>query len=200
MSKPFRIITICFVLFIPFGLFAQEAGKIEFERRVSKDQFPAQIIQELSTFLDDARRVRFFQEFDGTQYSWEVKMVYNRKIFSIEYSADMSLLDIEVLENWRWVSTAIKEPLAYYFDKHYERYRIRRVQLQFLLQPGQTQVEFIAAILRYELPQAQSYELEAEVKGIDNKEFGFYEFLFDNKFQLIEKRKIIPISDVNLHF
>lgn len=200
MSKLVRYFTICFVLFIHFGLYAQENGKIEFERRVSKDQFPAQIIKELSTYLDAARRVRFYQEFDGTRYSWEVKMVYNRKVFSIEYGSDLSLLDIEVLENWRWVSPSIKEPLADYFDKHYERHRIRRVQLQFLPQPGQTPEEFIASILRDDLPQAQSYELEGEVKGIANKEFGFYEFLFDHKFQLIEKRKIIPISDVNLHF
>ncbi|HSV87384.1 MAG TPA: hypothetical protein VLH61_01950 [Bacteroidales bacterium] len=200
MFTLFRLFALNFLIFIPLVLFSQEVEKIEFEKRVTKDQFPEQIIQELGEYLENSRRIRFFQEFDGIQYTWEIKMVFNRISFSIEYNPDLTLLDIEVLENWRRLSPLVKEPLAVYFNQHYVRYKIRRVQQQFLPQPGRDQNEFIASILKGPMPPAQAYELEAEVKGINNNEFGSFEFLFDKDFQLKEKRKIIPLSDVNLHF
>jgi len=200
MSPCFRYFILGSFLLLNQGLFAQEAGKIEFEKRVSKAQFPEQIIHELATFIDDARRIRYFQEFDGTQYFWEVKMVYNRRQVSIEYRADMSLLDVEVLESWSKVGPSIREPLSRFFDQNYKRFKITRIQQQFLPQPGQDIEPFITAVIKGYLPPAHAYELEAEVMGIETREFGFYEFLFDQNFHLIEKRKIIPLSDVNLHF
>jgi|GEM_PF-1372732 len=199
--KSFLSLTLFLLLFFgSLGLFAQPNGKTEHELRINRNEMPVKILEELADFLEEARRIRYFREFDGTSYFWEVKFIYEGRHFSVKFNQDYSLYDIEFLTHWRLAEREVRQPLISYFEQNYRRFRIKRLQFTFLPQPGISQPDFFERILDDALPPPQFYEVEAEVISSITGTMGFYEFRFDTHFNLVEKRIIIPVSDVNLHF
>lgn len=199
--RRFLSLTMFLLLFLSsFNLFAQQNGKTEFELRVNRHEVPVKILEELADFLEEARRIRYFREFDGTSYFWEVKFIYEGRSFSVKFNQDYSLYDIEFLTHWRLAEREVRQPLISYFEQNYRRFRIIRLQYTFLPRTDISQPDFFERILDDDLPPPQFYEVEAEVISPTTGAMGFYEFIFDTHFNLVEKRIIIPVSDVNLHF
>lgn len=199
--KIFLSLTMFLLLFLgSLGLSAQQNGKTEFELRMKRHEVPVKILEELADFLEEARRIRYFREFDGTSYFWEVKLIYEGRHFSVKFNQDYSLYDIEFLTHWRLAERAVRQPLTSFFEQNYKRFRIKRLQYTFLPRADISQADFFERIMDDELPPPQFYEVEAEVISPTTGAIGFYEFTFDTHFNFIEKRIIIPASDVNLHF
>jgi len=196
----FGILVVVSMLFGSLQLQAQQTGKIEYERKVSKQEVPTEILRELQEYIEEGRRIRYFKEFDGTSYSWEVKLIYEGKHFSIEYSADHTLLDIEQLVHWRLAGSNLRENLRKLFEQNYSRFKILRVQHTFLPPTGVARLDFIENVLDDDRPTANYFEIVAEVVSATTMELAQYEYIFDSAFKLISKRRIIPLSDVNLLF
>ena len=62
-----RINLYILLLFTSFSLMSQE--KKEYEKRISKDSFPAEALELLNPFLPNTKRLQFYQEFDGESES-----------------------------------------------------------------------------------------------------------------------------------
>jgi hypothetical protein len=179
---------------------AQEGVKREFEQRVRPDQFPSSIYADLQPVTENARRVRYFREFDGENYSWEVKMVYGGRHFSLEYNDSHQLNDIEELVRWRRLDPATRAALSRYFESNYDRFRVKRFQKQFFPRPETDPMQTIEAILSGSRTNPDGYELEADIRRAEDRLIGTYEFQFDKDFNLVSKRKIVPLSHDNLVF
>jgi hypothetical protein len=197
-SKPFSFLFFLILLGAP--VFAQTDFKREFEQSIRKSQTPQEILESLSPFMDQARRVRCFRQVDGQELSWEVKMNYRGRQFSIEFYDDYTLKDIEELIRWRKLEFTTRKSIEEFFKENYSRYRIKRFQKQFIPQEGEYLFSFIANTLTNASIKPDGYEIEAEVRNNETGELGFFEYQFDSEFRLKRKRKIIHDPDGNLLF
>lgn len=179
---------------------AQSDTKREFEQSVKPGQVPEAILNVLTPFIEQGRRIKYFKESDGENISWEIKMRYQGRQFSIEFYEDSRLKNIEELVGWNRLERGPRNSLGAFFESNYQRFRIKRFQKQYIPDKDQEVGTFISKVLSVEGLPPDGYEVEAEVRSKETREFGFFEYLFDQDFQLISKRKIIPVPDGNLLF
>ena len=196
--KSFFLLLILFAARIP--LMAQSDEKREYEQSVDIEMVPGPILEYLSPFIDKARKVKFFRESDGENRTWEIKMKYQGRQFSIEFFDDNRLKDIEELVRWKRLNEEMRRPLNEYFDSNYKRFRIKRLQKQYHPANPSAPEEFLVKVLSSAQVPPDGYEIEAEVSGRETDDFGLFEYRFDQNFQMLSKRKIIPVSDGNLLF
>lgn len=197
-SKP-HIVFPALLLLVMLGN-AQPPVKLEVEQSIRRQDTPSQLLEILSPFLEQAKRVRYFMQTGIDQVTWEVKMSYNGRQFSIEFFEDFQLKDVEELIRWRRLEGRVREPINKYYSDNYSRFRIKRFQKQFF---PDTEVDpqcFLSSIFSGERKGPDGYEVEAEVRNTDSRKFGFYEYQFDQEFRLINKRQIIQDPDGNLLF
>ncbi|MEE4176475.1 MAG: hypothetical protein V2I46_03105 [Bacteroides sp.] len=195
-------INLLFLILTSVGMssLAQSVEKREFEQSVKMHQVPGQILEYLSPFMDKAKKVKYFRESDGENLTWEVKLKFKGRQFSIEFFDNHTLKDIEELVRWKSLEPEAGVPLNDYFESNYRRFRIKRIQKQY--HPGKDveMTAFIEKVLSADNLPPSGFEIEAEVRGHDRGDFGFFEYQFDASFNLVSKRKIIPVSDGNLLF
>ena len=89
----FRLILIG-ALLCCFSITAQTKNEKEF--RISLSEFPQNSQEILSAVQDQVKRIRFYKEIDGDQESYESKFKFGKRWFSVEFSKDGVLEDIEV--------------------------------------------------------------------------------------------------------
>ena len=68
--------------------FAQ--NKYERESRIDKEEFPSKSFSLIQKYLEDAKRVRFYQEMDSTKKSYEAKFKKGRLHYSVEFNKNGS--------------------------------------------------------------------------------------------------------------
>lgn len=186
------------LLMVFFSGQAQEAGgskatdniKYEREFRIRKDQFPTRALQSVENYLPEVRRLRFYREIDSNRSSYEVKFKYIRLHYSVEFSSEGALEDVEVrikpvdipADSW----TAITRDLTQRFSK----YRIRKIQQQYPREAfPSAQITLQKAFQNLILPEIR-YELIVQARA----EEGFlnYEILYDANGSFLNLRKSLP--------
>lgn len=174
---------------LSFSSVAQEP-KQEKEKAIKKSQMPEEAIKLLQPVFEDARRVRFYQEFDGEQTSYEAKLNWRHKKLSIEFFSNGKLMDIEQLIDVREVEETTREEINTYFTNTFGQYKITRIQRQFTAEEqDEEEEEVMEEFMENGWDDLTiRYEIVAEVKN--SYMFGPYEFLFDQDGKLIQKKKI----------
>ncbi|NNE76515.1 MAG: hypothetical protein HKN31_05520 [Pricia sp.] len=176
------------VLFL-FGLSAWTQNKYEREYRIKKSQFPQASLDYISDRLEDARRIRFYKETDSTKISYEVKFKKDRLKYSVEFTEEGVLEDVEIeikpLDIPNDAYTEIKEYLSDNFAKH----NIRKIQQQYSTADSDTETTLKNAFQNLLLPSIK-YELIINAK----KDGGYaqFEVLFDAQGDFISMRKSLP--------
>lgn len=170
--------------------------KNEQERPASPDDLPTDVIDLIEDIEFDVQEIRYFNQIRDGEEAYEVKITYNDRLYSLEFDHDGELEDIELLIDEEELPDGCRECIYKYLDQRFDRYKLTRIQLQFL--PGDTdEDEFIEEILS---GSRDDYEprVEIEAEGQNSSELGFFELLFDSDGQLVSSRKILKRSLDNI--
>ncbi|MGO1595086.1 MAG: hypothetical protein ACTHZ1_03630 [Sphingobacterium sp.] len=181
-----KIIILFSILLFSSLLFAQQ--KFEKESRITEDAVPPNAIQYLESLFSDTPKVRWYREESLEGISIEGKTKRDEGRYSIKFSTGGELRDIELTQSFEEIPEDVQEEIEDYFSDNYDRYRIKKVQIQWLGDPD---------VLRTLINQgdtSQRYETNYEIEFSARKDRKTkpYETLFDHTGEHIETKEIVP--------
>ncbi|MEL6976881.1 MAG: hypothetical protein AAGL29_16070 [Bacteroidota bacterium] len=129
------------VLCLLWGILGAAQQKKERESRVTRDEIPQNALELLNPYLEDAKRLRYYQESDGNKRSFEVKFKKGKLRYSVEFSPEGKLEDVEFLiksadipdETWANIQSTFQEK----FSKTY----VKKIQQQYPCE-GKDEIKF----------------------------------------------------------
>ena len=121
--KAFILLVMCC---LAFSLAAQE--KRESERRISPDEMPQAAMKAMESFIPKWRKLRYFQETDGTRTSYEAKFLYKGRRFSVEFSTTGILEDIEIIQKYTDMPESVRDSLESYLASKFKSFDIIKYQ------------------------------------------------------------------------
>lgn len=183
----FNFIFIGFLCFIQIG-FAQ--NKYEKESRIKKEAFPENAFALIESYLEDAKRIRFYQETDSTKKSFEAKFKKGRLHYSVEFNQEGDLEDVEFIINENDIPEDTWNRIKNYLNSQYPKLRIKKIQQQHP-RMGDSKKTLREAFQNLMLPHI-NYEIIFSSKK--EKRFQSYEALFNAEGSLLNIRKSFPPS------
>lgn len=171
------------------GCWASAQNKYEREYRIKKSQFPEKALGYIDEKLQDARRIRFYKETDGTNTNYEAKFKKDRLKYSVEFSEDGVLEDIELLIEPIDIPDDTFSKMSGYLGEDFLKYRIRKIQQQYPIGENNTETVVKNAFQNLMLPYIK-YEII--VSGKKERGFARYEILFDADGNFENLRKSLP--------
>lgn len=190
MSK--KKVFLVLLLIYPLVNFSQDL-KQEVEKRIKEVEMPQSALDILKPHLGEASRVKYYYETDLEHVSYECKFVLQGELYSVEFTEDGSLEDVEILIDFDAIDKVAAQSIIKSFSS-YDRFRIRRTQRQFTTQTEPNQ------LLQKVIDKAEGLILKYEIVVSLKKggEWNTYEMLFSDKGQLINQRKVIDRQTDNI--
>lgn len=185
-----RFKCIFFFLFLCNILYAQV--KDERERRISKNDMPILALEFLERLPNNCKRFKYYKETDGPATSYEAKFKYNQKIFSVEFSNEGLLEDIEVIVKLKKITPNAKNKIQYYFKTQYKKHQIIKLQKQYKNVTDTHLNKLLDNALYNKQHTPVFYEIVAEV--FSGKKRSIVEFIFDSSGKLLNQRPLKPSS------
>jgi len=170
--------------------FGQGEKKLEKEKRIKEKELPEKVLKTLQPYLKDVRKLKYYEEFDGSSTSFEAKFIYYQNKFSVEFSEDGNLEDVEVIRCFTELPTAVQNKIVDYLYPN-ENFKIRKTQKQFSGTAADDQL--LKDALKNIETHTIRYELIVEVKA--EKNWLEYEMLFDSEGNFIKKKQVISRSE-----
>lgn len=179
------------------ALLAQEV-KREFEKSITRDEVPAKALEIAAPMIEDADNLRYFYEQNTGGEFYEIKLLRENRYFSIEFYQDGRLMDIEELVPLGDIREEARELIQSYFEENFRRYRLTRIQIQY---SDDLPDRVVRGVMNKNTDDLRiRYEIEAIVKGGEEDLFGPYEFLFDEKGELLNSREIEERATDNVRY
>lgn len=99
--------------------------------RIRKSQFPASALDRASSFLDEAKRVRYYREIDSSGKNFEIKFKKDRLYYSARFNKEGKLQAVEVGISPVDVPGASWEAIEGHLANGFGKYRIVRIGQQY---------------------------------------------------------------------
>ncbi|KPM47401.1 hypothetical protein [Jiulongibacter sediminis] len=172
------------LLFAGTSLFAQQ--KFEKELRVPESEVPARALDFAESLCPDSR-LKWYKETGLSSKSFEAKTKYQGKKYSVEFSLNGELEDVEVEVKSKELSNSLLKSIDDQFDVDFQKHRLKKIQIQYSgTEPDVLQ--FFSQSLGIDRLQI-NYEVVVSAKK--GETFGFYEYLFSSRGRLLKKSEII---------
>lgn len=184
MSK-FRLILI---VLCSFTIFSYGQSKNERESKISKTEFPIAALQTLSVIPDKAKRIKYYQETDGDKLSFESKFKFQNLWYSVEFSDDGVLEDIEVRVRKHQLSKQIKDQIHKYLNNNCDKFDIVKIQEQYVQNGLSPDMSFLKSTISNRKTTESNYELIVAIKN--NKEWTLKEMTFDKQGVFLNSRAL----------
>ncbi|MGB1209944.1 MAG: hypothetical protein ACPG41_00885 [Lacinutrix venerupis] len=175
-----------FVLLLLLSSFCFSQTKNEKEERILQKNFPEKTSLSVSLIKLKSKRILFYKETNNTKISFETKFKFNKHRYSIEFSENGTLEDVE-----KTLKNDLNE-IETFFNKNYDKWSLKKVQKQYIFNAKTKQHIFINNILKNEEDSAFNFEIIAEVK--EKKSYSLKEFLFDSKGNHLSTKNIATSS------
>lgn len=183
------------IILIICGLVIQSAvgqEKQELERRISRNDFPEKALEVVAPYLDDARRVKYYEESDGAKTSYEIKLKKGKLKYSIEFDPEGKLEDVEIGIKTVDIPSESLAAIEKDLKDRFGRYKIRKIQQQYVhSDPKKVAQTLHEAFQNLLLPDIR-YEII--VGGKERKEFQTFEILYDADGSFMDQR-VVRSSD-----
>lgn len=182
------------ILFVSIFSTTLCAQKIEKETRIKAEDAPERALKWLDNNLEGSPKINWYLEITSGRKSYEAKYKKEEKKYSVEFSTDGSVEDIEFIVKWNQLETEVKSMLEAYFEKQYTRYKITKIQVQYTGAESN-----LAQVLKGDHSADVKTRYEIEYYGKNENEKTLWEGLFTAEGELIEKREIIqrPVDNLN---
>ena len=134
------------------------------------------------------KKVKWYKEIGlNKTISYEAKAQKNKKKYSIEFSSEGILEDVEIEIPFSRLSSPLMARIKGNLESAFEDYRIQKTQIQYIASP-ETLLDFLIKEIKSDELQIH-YEII--VIGKTEELYNSYEYLFDSKGNLIKKLMII---------
>ncbi len=163
---------LCMLLYAGLAVAQDTDKKIEREARVERTDFPPASLRTIDLLNANDRKVKYYCERDGELVSYEAKFKYDGRRHSAEFDALGRLQDVEVKISKRRIDPRARELINRTLDTVARKYRIEKVQIQYLsdqLTPQQLKAKIDSR-------QFENYELVVAFK--DQRKIYRREYLF----------------------
>lgn len=177
------------VLFVCTGLgtlCAQE--KQEHEYRIQKAAFPTKAFEVIEGKLEGAKRVKYYKEMDSAKISYEVKFKKNRLWYSVEFTEEGALEDIEIAIKEADIPNDSYATIRTYLKENFTSYRIQKIQQQYIKES--TVEQTLKHAFQNLMIPSLNYELI--IDGKKDKAYQKFEILFDAEGKFKKSRKSLP--------
>ena len=188
--------TLGLLLYCTLSSHAQNVKK-EYEKSVKAEEIPDLVRYKAAPLLEDAEQVDYYEEYNGDELFYEIKMEWNEKQLSVEFYSDGRLMDIEHLITTDEIHEEAREQIVKYLEG-YDRYKITRLQRQYSAEDqDEEDEEVIEEFIEYDTDDLTvRYEMVVYLKG--KGKYGLFEFLFDDDGELIETQRVERRSPDNV--
>ncbi|MGB3592086.1 MAG: hypothetical protein WBA16_10420 [Nonlabens sp.] len=162
--------------------------KYERERRIEIEEFPTNALEVVALLNPKGKKIRFYEETDGTKLSYEAKLRSKGRKYSIEFNSDGILEDVEIRIPKRKINPVALERMDSLWRTVARKYRIEKVQEQYP-NDGNSMMETIA---RVEQRAVQGYEVVVAFK--DQRKIYRKEYLIDHLGRVLQVRNVKRIG------
>lgn len=184
--------SILFLIFMSFTThFLWSQTKNEQEERVSLNAFPSKAITVINTLPNTCKRLRFYKEIDGSKESFEVKFKYKKQRYSIEFSTDGTIEDIEVITKLKHIDDTVKTTIKNYYKTSFLKHKFIKLQEQYVYNTTMKATNFVSGVLA-KTTTISNYEIIAEVKSESKR--NIREFTFNANGDFVNSRLLNPSS------
>lgn len=163
-------------------------SKNEKEERIKRSDFPEKIQNIIKSLPKECKRLKFYKETDGTKKSYEVKFKYKKQHYSLEFSENGMIEDIEVLTKLNDIKLPIKKQIKIYFKQSFDKHKLIKIQKQYVYSKEIKPSQFIIDVLNKKAKATINFEIIAEVKSKKTREIR--EFTFNNNGQFLRDRTL----------
>lgn len=166
--------------------------KNEREERIKISEFPEKAQNVIEALPKNCKRLKFYKETDGNKQSFEAKFKYEKRLYSLEFSKDGTVEDIEVKTKFKRLNGNIKSRINSYFKSTFNKRKIIKIQEQFIYNKKETASKFVEDVINKKTNALPNFEIIAEVRTEDTR--NIREFTFDSKGQFVIFRILNPTS------
>ena len=190
MKQFVTLLLVCFAL-----MQAQAQQKLEKEYVISENNVPTKAV----TWLKDAtastsvKKLKWYAEKSGDKLSYEAKFKSNRQLFSVEFSAEGNIEDIEILTPCSDLPQSFYNSLESYLAENYRKYKVIKVQQQLVGESSKLQDYFTN-----QSTEQLTVNYEVEHYGKSRTENAEFEVLFAEDGEVLRKREIIYSPSTNV--
>lgn len=175
-----------------FGQFVLCQTKNEKEERVSLSEFPEAAQKVIKVLPEQCKRINFYKETDGEKHSFEAKFKYKGKRYSLEFSQQGIIEDLEITTKFKTLNESIKTKINAYFTSNYTKHKHIKIQQQYVYNSQIEPSTFTNNILTQSSNQTPNFEIIAEVKA--NKKRYLGEFTFNQTGDFLNFRTLKATS------
>jgi hypothetical protein len=189
-----KLSIVLFLLVCSIGPLSAQV-KLEKEERIKSSALPPSIQKVLNT-LPPGKKGKWYKETSLDGVSYEYKVVYNKRKYSIEFSSEGELEDVEILLKKKDISDAVLKIICSGLSIQYQDFRVLKTQIQ--LRPA---TEKLPQVVNAPLSPGNSknaYELIVEIPAKSGKELR--EILLSSEGEILSSKKIIAGNQDNLEF
>jgi len=173
--------------------FVKAQEKIEREYRIDAISAP-QTAQNFVAAFQKGSRIKWIKEINAEGNSVEAKFKADGKRYSIEFSEQGILEDVEVIITFSEMPEDVKDKIQKHLKEAFDYYKVEKIQAQY----RQSEKEILAWRTSNNVLKPL-YELVVKSRNSGEKAQRF-EFLFDTDGNFVERAKVISRSDNILRF
>ena len=177
---------------LPVACIAQV--KYEREYRLKPSEVNAQAQAYIDSFAFD-KKVKWYREESLTGASLEAKTCYKGQRYSVEFDTTGVLQDLEVEVKFSALRQDVQAAVAMRFDADFKRWKIRKVQRQFIGSPGSVR----KASLEGASAEGVEINYEIVVRGLKDLT-ELFEYTFDQAGVMISAKLIVLAPTDNLEY
>ncbi len=166
--------------------------KFEKEYRVAVHKVP----QKALSFINKSnfnKKVKWYSEESQDGQTFEAKINSNKGKLSIEFSKEGDLIDVEKTIKFSKLLAHEQELINSIFNDRFLKYRIRKVQYHY-------EGSMNSMIETIQKNTSSGYSFEIVVKGKKDNLYMLYEFLINQKGEVLKELKFAPRNFDNLEF
>lgn len=178
-----------------FHVQAVSQQKYEREVRISADDVHPDALK----FLKDSpvnSKVKWYREIGLDTTSIEAKTKYKGQRYSIEFSENGVLEDVEVEIKARDLEPQIIKTIEQTIEQTYGDFKIEKIQLQYTGSPQLLKSVFGAT----NIPDAVIIKYELVISSKESGTYKRFELLFTEELELERTTEIITKNDINIEY
>ena len=183
-----------YLLFLFGCLTISAQEKFEREYRVAQELVPMTATNHVKKY-GFKNKIKWYAEESQDGKTFEAKTKHAGYLLSLEFDKDGNILDIEKRISLNEIPAQKKENVLSALSKRFSKYKIRKIQAQFLTKDGD-----LPTLIMKEDALKKAKRFEIVLKGTSNKEKGLFELLIDNDGTILKELRFVPRDRDNLEF
>lgn len=180
------------VLFSQFTL-SYSQDKQEREYRIKRSEVSAKALQYVERNFEGVR-IKWYGEENLDGKAIEAKGKRDGKLYSVKFSTDGDLQDIEMVVSFNSIPENVKNAVEKNLDKRFSKFRIQKTQIQWVGDAAE-----LAALIRGEkITGTYATNYEITLQGTKDRRTDYYEVLADYKGEIVRESRIVQRTNQNL--